>query len=67
MRLNNSSKTPATPVDKRRDDNADDERIPEENGTDAKDEWQENEPIEMQPLVKEKEAARSNRRSKVPV
>ena len=32
---------------------------------DAQDEWQENEPIEMQPLVKAKEAA--NRRSKVPV
>ena len=65
MRLTSSSKTPAAPVDKRRDDSAVDGRIPAENGMDAQDEWQENESIEMQPLVKGKEAA--NRRSKVPV
>ena len=63
--FDSSSKTPATLACKHRDDNADDERIPNENDTDTQDEWQENQPIEMQPLVKGKEA--TNRRSKVPV
>ena len=63
--FDSSSKTTAAPVDKRRDDSADDGRIPTESSKDAQDVWKDNEPIEMQPLVKGKEAA--NRRSKVPV
>ena len=64
---NSSSTTPAPPASKCRDDDAECNSTKEarnEKG-DTKDDWHENETIEMRPLVKIREAA--NRRTNVPV